>query len=422
MVLTGLVALCLPGAAAMAQSLRDEPPLRPDAPYTAHKSDPISHEVDLSIVVTPPYHCKVLKVWIPVPQTDAAQRISQSRFSTFPMKVTPLVNSEERYGNRFAYFEFHDPQGAQIVRHRFKATVWNMHWGVDPDAVEEIAAWPESFEPYLKPQSPEDAKQFDAVLRQMVPDRQGVAADLSQVMSWIDANMTYDHASASLAADAKHAFTKRRGHCSDYHGLCATMGRALGCPARVTYGLSLFPKNSPSHCKMEAFLPPYGWVSFDLSETQMLIHKIHTSEDLDPSQQDALAAAARERLTSGFRENSWLLLTRGTGYQLVPPASQPVQVVRTAYIEADGKPLPDPDPANVQQHEFAWMTVHDYRADRPFKLPFKDLSTLSVKSPDASNTDKRGDSNKTDEAGKTDETGRADSTGKTDEAKRPPSR
>jgi transglutaminase-like putative cysteine protease len=195
-------------------------------------------------------------------------------------------------------------------------------------------------------------------------------------MRWIDSNITYDHVHASLKADPEHAFTQLRGHCSDYHGLCAAMGRALGYPTRVTYGLSLYPKNSPSHCKLEAFLPPYGWVSFDVSETQKLVRKIGANEKLSAEEKDRLNDAARHRLQSGFRENSWLLVTQGTDYELAPKASQPVKVVRTIYAEADGQPLPDPDPANPQQREFAWMTAHKYSADRPFKLPFEDVATL----------------------------------------------
>ncbi|MEQ9066490.1 MAG: hypothetical protein RLO18_07180, partial [Gimesia chilikensis] len=49
--------------------------LRADLPYQVKKSDPVNHEVEFSVIVTPPYHCKVLKVWVPVPQTDAAQEI-----------------------------------------------------------------------------------------------------------------------------------------------------------------------------------------------------------------------------------------------------------------------------------------------------------------------------------------------------------
>jgi len=376
------VPLCLLAATVTALPvIAEEQPagnLQPDAPYTAEKSDPVTHEVDFSVVVTPPYHCHVLKVWIPIPQSDAAQEVSEGRFSTFPMQVKPQINTEPVYGNKFAYFEFHDPNGAQIIRHRFKAKVWNLHWNLDAKSVNDVQQWAASFDPYLKPQSLNDESQFTTVLKNIVPERQGAARDLASIIGWIDGNLTYDHINASLRADANHAITRRRGHCSDYHGLCATMGRALGYPTRVTYGLALFPKNSPSHCKVEAFLPPHGWVSFELSETQKMVKKIRASEDLTEEQTDALADAAHQRLLSGFRENSWLLLTKGTDYELVPKASQPVRVVRTAYVEADGEPLPDPDPANIEKREFAWMTAHKYQADKEFKLPFKDRSTLEA--------------------------------------------
>ena len=78
------------------------------------------------------------------------------------------------------------------------------------------------------------------------------------------------------------------GHCSDYHGLCAAFGRALGVPMRVTYGINPFPKNSPSHCKMEAYLPPYGWVSFDVSETQLLINAIKQDKELADAKKDRI--------------------------------------------------------------------------------------------------------------------------------------
>lgn len=355
--------------------------LRVDLPYQAQRSDPIAHEVDFSIVVTPPYHCHVLKVWVPLPPADNAQQIDHSRFTTRPLNLEPKISAEPVYGNRFAYFEFHDPQGAQIIRHQFAAKVWQLDWNVSADAVAKVDKWPAEFEKYLRPQSLDDEEQFHTLVRQIVPQPHDNAGDLAKLMGWIDANLTYDHVHASLKADANHALAQRRGHCSDYHGLCATMGRALGCPTRVTYGLSLFPKNSPSHCKMEAFLPPYGWVSFDVSETQRFVADIYKNDKQTNEEKERLAALARARLLHGFRENSWLLLTRGTDYDLAPPASHPVSVVRTAYIEADGQPLPDPDPANGEKREFAWMTVHDYRADKPFKQPFKDVTTLSPHSP-----------------------------------------
>jgi transglutaminase-like putative cysteine protease len=352
------------------------PELDPALAYRADRSDPVTHTVDFSVVVAPPYKCKVLKVWVPIPQSDFGQEVSGSRFTTFPLEVEPQIASEPIYGNRFAYFEFQQPAGAQIIRHRFQAKVWNLNWGVDPQRIAAVEQWPEAFQPYLRTTRMEAGEQFTRVLAQITAKPGDARGRLFGAMEWIDANLTYDHVHASLQADPNHAFNERRGHCSDYHGLCAVMGRSLGYPTRVTYGLSLFPKNSPSHCKLEAFLPPYGWVSFDISETQKLVQKIRQDEKLTADEKEQFAAAARQRLQQGFRENSWLLLTRGTDYEVVPKAARPVRVVRTAYVDADGEALPEPDPANAEKREFSWMTAHRYEADREFARPFEDVSTL----------------------------------------------
>jgi hypothetical protein len=86
--------------------------------------------------------------------------------------------------------------------------------------------------------------------------------------------------------------------------------------------------------------------------------------------------AARERLLRGFRDNTWFVQTRGTDYELVPPASRRVPLVRTLWAEADGVPLPDPDPALAGKREFAWMTAHRYTPDRPVVYPFADWKGL----------------------------------------------
>lgn len=344
-------------------------------PYQAVLSHPVTYEVDFSAVVTPPYGCKVLKVWLPLPPSDEAQQIRHSRLSTFPMQVKPQLATESVYGNRFAYFEFHRPQGAQVIRHRFQATVSELNWNVDPAQVAEVASWPAAFDPYLQASELRQQETLDNVLAKIAPNnRRGMPAFVA-AMRWVNDNLEYDHIQASLRADADHALEFMRGHCSDYHGLCATLGRNLGCPTRVTYGLSLYPKNSPSHCKLEAFLPPYGWVSFDVSETQKLQEKILASDNLEEAEKEALAKSVRQRIQQGFRENCWLLVTRGTNYELAPQASRPVSVVRTIYAEADGEPLPEPDPANRNKREFGWMTVHHYQAEGPVRR-FDDLDTL----------------------------------------------
>jgi hypothetical protein len=115
---------------------------------------------------------------------------------------------------------------------------------------------------------------------------------------------------------------------------------------------------------------------FDVSETQQLIKAINTDPKLDAARKEKLSDLAQKRLLGGFRDNTWFMQTRGTDYDLAPPAAQKAAVVRTIYAEADGVALPEPDPANVNQRQFSWMSVHHYSADRKVSYPFKDWTTL----------------------------------------------
>ncbi|MEX0713456.1 MAG: transglutaminase domain-containing protein [Pirellulales bacterium] len=377
---TALVFMLLSWAACRAAA---EPPvaeeslrLEVDLPYQAQRSKPVNYQADFSAVVTAPYGTKLLKVWLPLPPSDGVQVVSDSKLTSFPVEVPARIGKETTFGNRFAYFEFHNPKGAQIIRHQFQARVWQLHWNVEPDKIVTVERWPAQFDPYLRgDRAVVVDERFSKLLERVLAGRPDELHPLAAIMAWTNGHMTYDHARASLSASSEHALEQQRGHCSDYHGLCAAMGRALGYPTRVTYGMNLFAKNSPSHCKLEAFLPPYGWVSFDVSETQRLVAAIEQGVELEQAR-ERLVRAANQRLYSGFRDNTWLLLTKGTDYDLDPPAAQRVAVVRTIHAEADGVALPEPDPANPDQREFAWMTVHKFTPDRPVKYPFDDWRDL----------------------------------------------
>ena len=354
--------------------------LDPDLPYQAARSNPVTYDVDFSAVVTPPYKSKVLRVWLPLPQSDAGQEVTEGGLSTFPMKVEPRIGAEPVYGNRFAYFEFHNAEGAQIVRHQFKVKVWELRWNLDPEKVVAVSDWPASFDPYRKGESQAVVidDRFDALLKGIVPERGNPLNDMAAVMDWEIKEFKYQHGDASLHASSVWAMEKRHGHCSDYHGFCSAMGRLLGTPTRVTYGMNPFPKNSPSHCKMEAYLPPYGWVSFDVSETQNLMAAIGKAEGLDDAARQKLLAAAKARLVGGYRDNTWFVQTRGTDYDLEPKAAQRAAVVRTIYAEADGVAIPDCDAADKDRREYTWMTVQKFVPDRPVTYPFKDFKSLET--------------------------------------------
>ena len=85
--------------------------IRTRQPYTATKSAPVAYDIDFRVIVTAPAGTKTLKVWVPVPQDDAGQKITAGEWSVFPSGVKPAFHTEKVFGNRFAYFEFASPQG-----------------------------------------------------------------------------------------------------------------------------------------------------------------------------------------------------------------------------------------------------------------------------------------------------------------------
>ena len=350
----------------------------PNQPYSATTSATVTHDAELLVTVTAPYKAKVLRVWMPVPPSDNTQILLSSTIETFPVTVEPQIATEPVFGNKFAYFEFPNPQGAMVIRHKLQVEVSELRWNLDPNKVEMTKSWPQSFAPYLRNESQAVVTdpRFDKLLTEIVPQRRNPLIDLSAVMSYADKNFKYDHGNASLKASSLHAFEQKAGHCSDYHGFCAAMGRLMQQPTRVTYGINAFPKASPSHCKLEAFLPPYGWVSFDVSETQKMGALIRGNAKLTDAEKETLVTTAHARLTSGFRDNTWFKQTQGTDYDLVPKAAKKVAVVRTIYAEADGVALPDPDPSDAKQTTFAWMTAQRFESKPPVKNPFTDIESL----------------------------------------------
>jgi transglutaminase-like putative cysteine protease len=336
----------------------------------------VTYDIDFRVIVTAPAGTKTLKAWVPVPQDDHGQKVTGGEWSVFPTEAKPAFHTENVFGNRFAFFEFTNPQGAQIISHHFKATVWQLDWNVTPAKVQHVEKWPANFDPFRRSERGIVIDERVRKLASGVSGKEGPAADLAAIMDFVQANMTYDHSATSLTASTEHALAKKRGDCSDYHGLCSSLGRALGVPTRVTYGLHLFPENLPCHCKLEAFLPPNGWVSFDVSETQRLVKAIEADGKLQAEEKKQLIAAAVARLRRGFRDNTWLLMSKGTDYELSPAASGKVPLVATIHAEADGKPLPLPDPADPTKREFAWMTAHKYTTEKPVPYPFKDVTTL----------------------------------------------
>src|SRR5262249_42276862 len=187
-----------------------EPVLDPSLPYQAKRSNEVTYDVDYRVIVTAPQGTKKLRVWVPVPQDDAGQKIEGTTFEVFPMMVKPTFHTEKVFGNLFAYFEFDNPQGAQIITHAFKATVGDLHWNVDAAKVSKVTDWPAALEPYRRAESKiliDD--QVTKLAGEVTAGKKGPAAEMAAVMDWIQENLTYDHSDTSLVASTAHALSKK---------------------------------------------------------------------------------------------------------------------------------------------------------------------------------------------------------------------
>ena len=341
----------------------------PNQPYTATMGTGVTYDVSFDIVFTAPYGTKQAGVWLPVPLNDNAQQVEAYR--TEPAALSD--ETEPLYNNHLVHFSYDKPQGGQIIKQSFKVTTHELRWDLDPEKATLVTEWPESFAKYLRNEQnvvvDERAKEL---ARKIVGEEKNPIRQSRLLMTWIMKTLNYDHNTCSLEASSVWALDKKAGHCSDYHGLATALGRAIGIPGRVTYGINPLPKNSPTHCKVEFYFAGYGWVSFDVSETQKMVKKIEKDTTLEAAAKAGKIKTIMDRFEKGFRDNTWYKIAQGTSYPLVPAAkSGTPPLVRTAFIEADGKPLQDPDPGNGNLREFAWMTVAKFAPSQPVEYPFK---------------------------------------------------
>ncbi len=332
----------------------------------AERLHPVTYEIAAQLVFTPPIGTKVAHVWLVKPPDDAGQEVLA--FETDPKPT--LEAPDPLYGNHLLYFRLDNPDGAQVIAYRLKIRVWELRWNLQSERIGSLTEvrMPE----WLRNESRivTDDPRIRRLAQEVIGNTSNTFERVRRILQFVIDTLSYSHAECSLQASALHALTKKVGHCSDYHGFATALLRSIGIPARVTYGINPFKRRSPSHCKLEVFLPPYGWVPFDLSETDKVLEQLAKSEL--PAEVKAQRREAILRwLFGGFRDNTWYRVSIGTDYPVVPPVAPNPPVIRTAYIVCDDKVLPDPDPANPNRMEFAWQLIWDCKSDQPVQSPWR---------------------------------------------------
>jgi transglutaminase-like putative cysteine protease len=221
-----------------------------------------------------------LRVWIPLPDHDAYQKISDLLIEA-PVDHTIVQHAE--YGNEFAVFVVHPQQATapfDIVL-RFQATryehrvplVTNTSSGssangkpADPESKLMLAHWLQ----------PDRLVPTNGVIAELAQENTAGATDTldkaHKIYEYVVSTMRYDKTGEGWGhGDAVWACTAKRGNCTDFHSLFIGMMRASGIPARFEIGFPLPADKTAGdipgyHCWAEFYLEGIGWIPLDASE------------------------------------------------------------------------------------------------------------------------------------------------------------
>jgi transglutaminase-like putative cysteine protease len=267
-----------------------------------------------------------LKLWLPLPVSDANQTVSDLRItSPYPYRVS----SEPRFGNSLLYVEVNKPANPSLnFEVQFKVTRKEYRknlagWGKDgvnprgrdlPDARK-----------YLTPDNlvPVSGKIRDLAL-QVTEGKRTPLDKVRAIYDYVTWTLKYDKSGTGWGrGDALYACDAKHGNCTDFHSLFIALARSVGIPAKFEIGFPL-PENQSAgeiagyHCWAEFYIQGIGWIPVDSSE----------------------ASKNKEKANYffGTLDVNRVQFTQGRDLELVPPqAGKPLNYFVYPYAEVDGR-------------------------------------------------------------------------------------
>lgn len=274
-----------------------------------------------------PADTKASRIWIPLPQSDSYQQISDLKVAS-PLPYARHKDSE--YGNEYAYFEVAPAKvtAPAEVRVTFQVTrrEHRVALGTVPTTPDERAQ-PAELQRFLQPDHrvPLDGT-IAELSAQQTQGLQDPVAKARAIYDYVIATMRYDKSGTGWGnGDAIWACTAKRGNCTDFHSLFIGMMRAAGIPARFEIGFPL-PSDQHAgtipgyHCWAQFYVEKYGWIPVDASEAWK-----------HPEKKDYFF---------GAHDDDRVQFTIGRDIRLNPPQQgAPLNYFIYPYAEIDGKPL-----------------------------------------------------------------------------------
>jgi transglutaminase-like putative cysteine protease len=274
-----------------------------------------------------PPDAKSSQIWIPVPQSDAYQTISDLKIeSPFPY----AIHRDSEYGNAYLYLEVPAAKIAEPAEVRVHFQVLRREHQVALGALPVAAKTGASAGDLRRFLQPDRRVPLQGIIGELsAQETRGIQDPLAKaraIYDYVIATMRYDKSGTGWGnGDAVWACTAKRGNCTDFHSLLIGMMRAAGIPARFEIGFSV-PTDQHAgaipgyHCWAEFYVEPYGWIPVDASE--------------------AWKHREKKNYFFGSHDDNRLQLSVGRDIRLEPPQQgDPLNYFIYPYAELDGKPL-----------------------------------------------------------------------------------
>ncbi len=277
----------------------------------------IHYRADISSV---PAGTKLLRIWFPVPQDSAAQFIKDLSFST-----PPRITTEQKYGNKIAYWEINHPPAATELTMNFVCTRKEMRArltalasdGIDPNGSYAVFQQPDRLVVVNEP--------IQKLSAQIVQGKTTTLGKARAVYDYVLGHMVYDKSQPGWGnGSTEFACEYGKGNCTDFHSLFISLCRAQGIASGFEIGLYLPYERAAAeplgsyHCWAFFRVPGEAWVPVDCSEASR-----------NPQRRDYFF---------GAHTSNRVALSTGRDLILDPPQrGAPLNYFVDPYAEADGK-------------------------------------------------------------------------------------
>lgn len=277
-----------------------------------------------------------VKLWIPFAQSDEYQEISNMKVAVNGEDSNYEIN-EDDLGNKMIYVEWKAEDKERKVSYSFDV---ERKEALRPELKEETEIDEKEFAPYLADSSLlKISGNIKDKAMEITKDKEKVIDKERAIYDWIYDNMERnDDVIGCGTGDVENLLKTLNGKCTDIGSVFIAMSRAIGVPARETFGVRMSKDDKADmtkdqHCWVEFYEPGTGWFPIDIADVLKGILK-------DNLEKDSKEALDLKEYYWGNFDALRVGFTTGRDLTLVPAQSEPkLNQFGYPYAEVDGNAL-----------------------------------------------------------------------------------